>query len=256
MTGRYDSSESTNPIAVGIMDKVKVAWSSWNSGKRLHPSNIQLFLNATPQELQMTKGPSTLSVTLCIVFQMLSAPAMADNQLWVNTDRTDRHTCPSTDCGVAGRLMFREGVEVLEKKAEWVRVTKRYSASCVNGKSEYVKEGNAACVSSNGITDGKFSEWVQTKDLVVKRPEDPANGASGDDALIKGSDDYRLYKTQFSQGARKLINDGTCTEGDFQEVGGWMSSSNRGKGTYFTYCGGMTLSNKVYLNVNTGETSR
>ncbi|HFO0167270.1 TPA: hypothetical protein ACHH76_000930 [Pseudomonas aeruginosa] len=204
----------------------------------------------------MTKGLFALSATFCISFQLFSMPALAENQLWVNTDRTNRHTCPSTDCGIAGRLMFREGVEVLEKKAGWVRVTKQYSASCVNGKSEYVKEGNAACVSSNGITDGKFSEWVQTKDLVVKRPEDPANGASGDDALIKGSDDYRLYKAQFSQGARKLINDGTCTEGDFQEMGGWMSSPNRGKGMYFTYCGGMTLSNKVYLNVNTGETSR
>ncbi len=204
----------------------------------------------------MTKGRFTLGASLYIAFQIFSVSAVAENKLWVTTDRTDRHTCPSTNCGVAGRLMFREGVEVLEKKPGWVRITKRYSASCENGKSEYVKDGNAACVSSNGVTDGKFAEWVQTKDLVSVRPEDPASGATGDDALIKGSDDYRLYKAQFSQGARKLINDGTCTEGDFQEMGGWMSSTNKGKGMYFTYCGGMTLSNKVYLNVNTGETSR
>ncbi|WP_139834473.1 MULTISPECIES: hypothetical protein [unclassified Pseudomonas] len=157
---------------------------------------------------------------------------------------------------MAGRLMFRESVKALEEKGAWVRITKRYSASCVNGVSEYVKDGNAACVSSNGITDGKFAEWVQAKDLAVNRPEDPANGAIGDDALIKGSDDYRLYRAQFSQGARKLINEGICSESDFEEMGGWMSSSNRGKGMYFTYCGGMTLSNKVYLNVGTGETSR
>lgn len=61
--------------------------------------------------------------------------------------------------------MFREGVEALEKKGKWVRITKTYSASCVGGKSEYVRDGNKSCTSANGINDGKFSEWVQSKDL-------------------------------------------------------------------------------------------
>ncbi|WP_336355083.1 hypothetical protein [Pseudomonas granadensis] len=206
--------------------------------------------------MKLNKGRSASSAVLFITLHVLSGSAAAENELWVTTDRTDRHTCPSIDCGVAGRLTFRESVKALEENGGWVRITKRYSASCVNGKSEYVKDGNAACISSNGITNGKFAEWVQAKDLAVNRPEDPANGASGGDALIKGSDDYRLYRAQFSQGARKLINEGICSENDFEEMGGWMSSPNRGKGIYFTYCGGMTLSNKVYLNVETGETSR
>jgi len=197
-----------------------------------------------------------LGLSIYATLQALSVGAMADNQLWVTTDRTDRHTCPSIECGVAGRLMFREGVEVLEKKGNWVRITKAYSASCVGGKSEYVKDGNDFCTSANGIKNGKFAEWVQTKDLSGNRPEDPAEGASGDDALIKGSDDYRIHKTQFAKAARQLINDGTCTEGDFQEMGGWMASTNRGAGMYFTYCGGMTLNNKVYLDAKSGKTSR
>ena len=204
----------------------------------------------------MSKGRFILGFSIYTALQVFSVGAMADNQLWVTTERTDRHTCPSTECGVAGRLMFREGVEALEKKGKWVRVTKTYSASCVGGKSEYVKEGNKSCTSANGIKDGKFAEWVQAKDLSEKRPEDPAEGASGDDTLVKGSDDYRIHKTQFAKAARQLINDGTCTEGDFQEMGGWMASTNRGPGMYFTYCGGMTLSNKVYLDAKSGKTSR
>jgi hypothetical protein len=152
--------------------------------------------------------------------------------------------------------MFREGVEVLERKGEWVRITKAYLASCVGGKSEYVKDGNNSCTIANGVKDGKFAEWVQVKDFSKDRPEDPAEGATGDDSLIKGSDDYRIYKTQFSKAARQLINDGTCTEGDFQEMGGWMASTNRGQGMYFTYCGGMKISNKVYLDAKRGQTSR
>lgn len=204
----------------------------------------------------MNKGRFVLGLLTLTTLQALSVVAMADNQLWVTTDRTDRHTCPSTKCGVAGRLMFREGVEVLERKGEWVRVTKTYSASCVGGKSEYVKDGNKSCTAANGIKDGKFAEWVQIKDFNKDRPEDPAEGATGDADLIKGSDDYKIYKTQFSQAARQLINDGTCTEGDFQEMGGWMASTNRGQGMYFTYCGGMKISNKVYLDAKTGKTSR
>ncbi|WP_146011579.1 MULTISPECIES: hypothetical protein [unclassified Pseudomonas] len=204
----------------------------------------------------MNKGRFILSLSIYAALQSLSIHALAENQLWVTTDRTDRHTCPSANCGVAGRLMFREGVEVLERKGEWARITKAYLASCVGGKSEYVKDGNKSCTAANGIKDGKFAEWVQIKDFSKDRPKDPAEGATGDDSLIKGSDDYKIYKTQFSKAARQLINDGTCTEGDFQEMGGWMASTNRGQGMYFTYCGGMKISNKVYLDANTGKTSR
>lgn len=204
----------------------------------------------------MKIGSFILSLSIYSVLQILSIHALAENKLWVTTDRTARHTCPSTECGVAGRLMFREGVDVLEKKGDWARITKTYSASCVGGKSEYVKDGNKACTTANGIRDGKFAEWVQIKDFSKNRPNDPAENATGDDSLIKGSDDYRIYKAKFSQAARQLIDEGTCTEGDFIEMGGWMASSNRGQGMYFTYCGGMSLSNKVYLDANTGKTSR
>ena len=101
-----------------------------------------------------------------------------------------------------------------------------------------------------------FQNGLNLVILAVERPSDPAENASGDDTLIKGSDDYRIYKKEFSSAARKLINEGVCTESDFKEIGGWMASSNKGENIYFTYCGGMTLSNRIYLDVKSGKTFR
>ncbi|MFA4836437.1 MAG: hypothetical protein WC749_10260 [Dehalococcoidia bacterium] len=204
----------------------------------------------------MNNGRFFSGLALCAVLQVFAAHALGQEKLWVTTDRTDRYTCPSTECGVAGRLMFREGVDILERKGKWVRITKTYSASCTGGVSEYIKSGNRACTAVNGIKDGKFAEWVQSKDFSRDRPKDPSEDASGDYSLVKGSDDYRIYKDPFAKAARALIDDATCTEDDFKEMGGWMASTNRGKGVYFTYCGGMKVNNKVYLDVTSGKTSR
>jgi hypothetical protein len=38
-------------------------------------------------------------------------------------------------------------------------------------------------------------------------------------------------------------------------MGGWMKSTNKGPSVYFTYCGGMRASNRIYLDVRSGETS-
>ena len=191
-----------------------------------------------------------------VAFFIAADVAAADQNLWVSADRVDRHTCPSVKCGVAGQLMFRAGVEVLETKNGWVRVTKPYSASCSGDISEYVKSGNAACVASNGIKNGTFAEWVPVKLLTKRRPADPGEGAEGDDMLIKGSDDYRLYRSEFAKAARELIDSGSCTAGDFEDAGGWMSSPAKGPGIYFVYCGGMTIANRLYLDARSGKTSR
>lgn len=57
--------------------------------------------------------------------------------------------------------------------------------------------------------------------------------------------------------AQELIAAGTCKASDFQEMGGWVKSSDRGsKPVYFTYCGGMRIQNRLYLNAATGEIFR
>lgn len=189
-----------------------------------------------------------------------AAPAVPDvkpgpHTLFVNVERVQRRTCPNITCGDVGWIAERQVVEALEQRDGWVRITKPYDASCKNGTSEYVDAGKSTCTADNGITDGRFAEWVPMSALSKKRPDDPAATATGNEALVAQSDDFKRYREAFTEVTTKLIADGRCTAADFQEQGGWMKSVNQYKDepVYFTYCGGMTLDNKIYMNAKTRQ---
>lgn len=197
------------------------------------------------------------SALLLLALTLLATQALAAGQFWATADRVNRRTCPSTDCGIVGQLFFREGVAIHERKGGWARISKYYNASCRAGKSEYVDSGNASCTASNGIRNGQFAEWVSVSLLSEARPDDPGADAKGFDRLVSGSDDYQTYKSAFVKAAKDLIDSGQCSAIDFREMGGWVKSSNqKTRPIYFTYCGGMTRSNRIYLNAETGKTFR
>lgn len=182
--------------------------------------------------------------------------AVADDEdrYWVTSDRLNRRTCASPSCGIVGQLFFREGVSVLEQDAGWGRITQPYDAACLGGRSTYVDSGNGACELANGISDGAFSEWVSMAYLSRTRPDDPAVGATGIEELIAGSDDFARHRAAFAAAAQSLIAQGRCVAQDFLDMGGWVaSSSHRDQPIYFTYCGGATVANRLYLNAQTGE---
>jgi hypothetical protein len=154
-----------------------------------------------------------------------------------------------------GRLFFREGVKAFEERNGWSRITKFYDAFCVNNKSKYVDEGNNNCTNQNGIDQGNFSEWVLSKHISENRPPDPVNTATNEENFIAKSDDFKRYKKVFLKVSKSLIKQGKCTEKDFYNNGGWIKSfTHRNKPIYFTYCGGSTLDNKIYLNAHTQKT--
>ena len=181
----------------------------------------------------------------------------SSNKHWVTSDRLNRRTCPSTDCGIVGQFFFREGTDVFEDKDGWARVSRYYDASCANGRSEYVDSEDSRCDPENGIVDGKFAEWVLADFLSEDRPPNPAADATGLEVLVAGSDDFQKYRGAFAQAAQSLISSGQCREADFREWGGWMKSVNdRSQPIYFIYCGGSKVSNRLYLNTETGEVFR
>lgn len=149
---------------------------------------------------------------------------------------------------MVGNFYYGERVVPLETSDGWVRVSRYYDASCVDGRSEYVDTGNAQCVQSNGMTDGQFAEWVEQTSLSSTQPADPAEQATGLAKLIAGSDDFTLYETQFVETARKLLNQGLCTEEEIAEFGGfWESVSMRPRRAYWIQCG----SEKFYVDLPT-----
>lgn len=182
-----------------------------------------------------------------------SAPTNYE-QLWTTTERAARRTCPSTSCGVVGQLMFRESAHVYERRDDWARITEPYPASCNGGSSEHVDTGDARCVEDNGIVDGRFAEWVRLSELSQTRPAHPADTATADERLVAQSDDFAQHREAFVGATATLIQQGRCTAADFEEQGGWIKSSNHpDKPIYFTYCGGMTVGNRIYLDAQTGR---
>ncbi len=182
----------------------------------------------------------------------------AFEQYWTTVERLDRRTCATRSCGVVGQLMFRESAHVYEIADGWARITNPYDGSCVGGRSEYVDRGTADCGEANGFVDGKFAEWVELSGLSTERPVDPAESAAADETLVAQSDDFARHRRAFATAAAQLISEGRCTRADFEEIGGWMKSVNqyRDQPAYFTYCGGMTNANKIYLDASTGRIFR
>jgi hypothetical protein len=199
-------------------------------------------------------SPETAETDMPEVNERPWAAPEGDARLWVTSERLRRRTCPSESCGVVGRLFFREGVTVHEERDDWARITQSYDASCAGGRSAYVDTGNAACDEANGIADGQFAEWVSMEYLSEIRPPDPAADTSGIEEAVSGSDDFGRYRTAFAEAARLLIAQRRCTERDFRDMGGWVTSASHGnQSVYFTYCGGVAVANRLYLNVDTGE---
>ena len=179
------------------------------------------------------------------------------NLYWVTSDRLNRHTCPSDDCGIVGQFFFRDGTEILEETGDWARVSRYYDAACIDGESDFVDSGNRECSPDNGIVNGDFAEWVELSFLSAERPRDPAERATDMESLVSGSDDFSQYRHVFYEAATNLIASGQCQESDFRRNSGFIKSMlQRDEPIYFTYCGELTISNRIYLNAETGEIFR
>ncbi|EDK28953.1 SH3 domain protein [Vibrionales bacterium SWAT-3] len=141
---------------------------------------------------------------------------------------------PEVDGLITDYLYKGEKVEVLEKQGDWGRI------------SDYIvlKEGGS-----------QTAEWVSMSGLsndevIISEKE---NKEILDSYLVK-SDDLKLYKETFRNSVAKLISEGECEPSDFEELGGWVKSVRYSeRDVYFIYCGGLSLENKIYLDVNTNE---
>ncbi|CAH6864482.1 conserved hypothetical protein [Vibrio chagasii] len=141
---------------------------------------------------------------------------------------------PEVDGLITDYLYKGEKVEVLEKQGDWGRI------------SDYIvlKEGGS-----------QTAEWVSMSGLsndevIISEKE---NKEILDSYLVK-SDDLKLYQETFRNSVAKLISEGECEPGDFEELGGWVKSVRyKDRDVYFIYCGGLSLENKIYLDVNTNE---
>lgn len=172
------------------------------------------------------------------LFTPFFAQAAADGPgpYFVSSDSVKERLGPSVSAASTNTIHKGQAVEVFEVKDGWARVSKFYDGA-VEGQS------------------GQVARWVSAQFLVKEKPAAPAVAADNRlEQSIKGSEDFAKFRAGFVKASESLVKSGQCSLADFSEMGGWMRSTNhKPKPVYFTYCGGMTLANKVYVNVQTGE---
>ncbi len=145
-------------------------------------------------------------------------------------DMPDLNAYPDVD-----KQLYRgDKVHLLEKKAGWGRI------------SEYF-------VYEDGGPE--VAEWISLEGLTVEppviTPEERTKTLIG---YIESSDDFLLHQEKFLSTTDTLLKEGSCSPKDFEELGGWVRSLTFGEQpVYFIYCGGLSQTNKIYLNVQTGK---
>ncbi|MFA0483060.1 SH3 domain-containing protein [Vibrio sp. 10N.222.55.B11] len=196
-----------------------------------------LVMNKDPIPQEKTEGPAleaTEQSESDLVPIMDLQPEPEQTEFYVLERKLEVVEQPEIDGLITDYLYKGEKVEILEKQGEWARI------------SDYIvlKEGGpqtAEWVSMSGLSnDEVIISEKESKEIL-------------DSYLVK-SDDLKIHQEKFRNSVAKLISEGECAPSDFEELGGWVKSvkySNRD--VYFIYCGGLSLENKIYLDVNTNE---
>lgn len=107
-----------------------------------------------------------LALNVCSIL-----PSGAQTRMWVGVDDLGRHSCPSIECGIVGRLFFRESVLVYQTNDGWARISGYSTAGCHEGKAAFVQSGRKDCSKENGISNGEFAEWVESRKLTAVKPD-------------------------------------------------------------------------------------
>jgi hypothetical protein len=167
------------------------------------------------------------------------AGATSPGDYYVVSEKLNVRLAPNKRGKITNTLYKRQKVEVFEIRDSWARVSRYYDGT-VEGLS------------------GDVARWVFSKHLSTKRPaEEKVSVNSPIAKAIKSSDDFAKHQQVFESVSEKLVNSGKCKLSDFQDIGGWLrSTAHKPKPVYFTYCGGMSKNNRIYVNTLTGKTFR
>ncbi|USD63948.1 hypothetical protein [Vibrio sp. SCSIO 43136] len=167
-----------------------------------------------------------------IMPELVLDPGLEPGQYFVQMPGQELRYSPDDDGAIAKTLDIGAQVEVFESKDGWSRVSEYY---------EYV--------------DGKMAHWIPNEKLEATLPEDYDQvRAMRLEGQIDESEDFMELRDIFMVETQKLIDSGRCDYDDFEVTKGWWKSTDYAQQpVYFTYCGGLERSDKIYLNVDSRE---
>ncbi|CAH0536997.1 hypothetical protein [Vibrio marisflavi] len=161
-------------------------------------------------------------------------PPKPITEYFVSTEELGVRDGPSYDAFINDHMYRGEKVTILERKGDWGRIS-RYYVYSKGGKEE---------------ADWLPMVGLATSPPVITEEERRATLIS----FVGKSDDFKLHETAFLKATDTLLKEDKCRPQDFQELEGWVKSVKyKDREVYFVYCGGLQLSNKIYLDVKTGQ---
>jgi len=213
----------------------------------------------------MIKVTLTVLLTIFVVSTALATTKSAGDFV-VTAGTLNVRLAPNTSGKARGKLHRGQVVEVLEVKQGWARISRYY-----NGVSEGLSGTVAHWVFAShltALTPAKDRSARTPAEVQSKKPppeDKPAMPPPGENIVvsasiveaIKSSDDLPKYQTTFAWVSAKLVDSGTCKVSDFRDIGGWWrSADHKPRPVYYTYCGGGSNSDRIYMDTTTGETFR
>ncbi|MGY3571901.1 hypothetical protein [Vibrio paucivorans] len=162
------------------------------------------------------------------------APKPEVTEYYVSPPKLGVREYPDYDAFVESVLYRGDKLTILEKKEGWGRISVYYV---------YEEGGD------------EVAEWVPMDALVEEKPViTKAERTKTLMGYVENSDDFKMFQDKFIETTGQLIDEGTCSPLDFEELGGWVRSVRYSeRDVYFVYCGGMKQANKIYLDVHSGE---
>ncbi|MGN6525789.1 MAG: hypothetical protein ACTHL8_05325 [Burkholderiaceae bacterium] len=131
----------------------------------------------------------------------------------------------------------------------------RWKANVVETKNGFGRVSSYMPGNEFGLP-GQVAYWIPLSALDTERPPAPTTSTNEPEfaKYIADGDNFGKYRAAFIKGTAELVASHVCSVEDFKQQGGWMLDPTEKSGVvYFTYCGGMTSANRVFLNVRTGH---
>jgi hypothetical protein len=182
----------------------------------------------------------TVLMATCVVASAF-AVAGAPGRYVVTTEQLNVRLA-SDRTGKVTKIFYQgQKIKVLEVSNGWARISEYYDGA------------------NDGIA-GSVAQWVRATHLAALPPPKAKIKVDVNSPVfqaIKSSDDLDVHQGVFVTVSAKLVESGQCKLSDFRDIGGWWrSAAHNPRSVYYTYCGGASNDDRIYVDTATGRTFR
>jgi hypothetical protein len=170
------------------------------------------------------------------VVEPTSSSTPQPKDYYVSVDSAEIRVQPSPTAPSEGTAYLGEHIEALGHQDDWIRIAPIYQ---LEDDGEQTSQWLPLDVVDDEPISMKSEQWAQA---II--------------SYIEKSDDFSQHDEAFIKATQLLLAEKQCRAHDFVEIGGWVKSINYEDDVYFTYCGGLETSDKIYLDVKTGKIFR